>query len=293
MGNPFKDAERKARKFRDKAKKTIDRTGEKVEEKVRKARDQTRTNLNHASKKVRHVTGIDPKPIFNTVLSPVNVVVRVGEGSTLTEAVAESVGDVMDGYGTLAGVAGSDVEEFVKSVVAVNAMPLIFAASLTDGTLKIIAGKQKPEDILGEPLQALIEQAYALYDDIAEPLPTTTKQSLKDVVPVAILKRARYVIDMSPTNVAGIANKLHHGSGGKTHAVTLDDIIVFAGPPVQTVDGLLLWVHELKHVDQYQRWGKDGFAGKYTRDHGAVEEEAVKASAEAKPVLDRNAAELE
>jgi hypothetical protein len=54
------------------------------------------------------------------------------------------------------------------------------------------------------------------------------------------------------------------------NAVTLLDIIVFR----HAEDGqnnTLLWAHELKHVEQYQEWGVQEFASRYTRDYRLVE----------------------
>jgi hypothetical protein len=54
--------------------------------------------------------------------------------------------------------------------------------------------------------------------------------------------------------------------------VTLDDIIVFREK--RSVEDLFLWSHELKHVDQYHRWGVRRFASYYLTDHQRVEKEA-------------------
>jgi hypothetical protein len=35
-----------------------------------------------------------------------------------------------------------------------------------------------------------------------------------------------------------------------------------------------LWAHELAHVQQYRKWGIDGFARRYIQDYLAVEQEA-------------------
>ncbi|MGV8861715.1 MAG: eCIS core domain-containing protein, partial [Pseudomonas sp.] len=64
-------------------------------------------------------------------------------------------------------------------------------------------------------------------------------------------------------------------------AVTLIDIILFRD--AQTAEqSIALWAHELKHVQQYQEWGVDGFAQRYTQDFNAVEAPAYAIQAEVK-----------
>ncbi|UVE16924.1 DUF4157 domain-containing protein [Pseudomonas sp. LS44] len=53
-------------------------------------------------------------------------------------------------------------------------------------------------------------------------------------------------------------------------AVTLIDIIVFRTED-DALNNVALWAHELKHVQQYQEWGVQEFAIRYTRDFSAVE----------------------
>ncbi|MGN8120569.1 eCIS core domain-containing protein [Pseudomonas sp. 22082] len=53
-------------------------------------------------------------------------------------------------------------------------------------------------------------------------------------------------------------------------AVTLIDIILFRD--AETAEqNVALSAHELKHVQQFQQWGVEGFAQRYTQDFNAVE----------------------
>ncbi|MFL1525109.1 DUF4157 domain-containing protein [Pseudomonas sp. O230] len=62
-------------------------------------------------------------------------------------------------------------------------------------------------------------------------------------------------------------------------AVTLIDIILFRD--AQTAEqNIALWAHELKHVQQFQEWGVEGFAQRYTQDFNAVEAPAYAIQAE-------------
>jgi hypothetical protein len=54
------------------------------------------------------------------------------------------------------------------------------------------------------------------------------------------------------------------------NAVTLLDIVVFRHAE-DAQNNTLLWAHELKHVQQYQEWGVEGFASRYSRDYRLVE----------------------
>lgn len=55
-------------------------------------------------------------------------------------------------------------------------------------------------------------------------------------------------------------------------AVTLQDVLVFSSPDASR--NLWLWAHELAHVEQYRRWGVDGFSRRYAADWAAVERAA-------------------
>ncbi len=53
-------------------------------------------------------------------------------------------------------------------------------------------------------------------------------------------------------------------------AVTLIDIILFRDAE-SAEQNVALWAHELKHVQQFQEWGVEGFAQRYSQDFNAVE----------------------
>jgi hypothetical protein len=59
-----------------------------------------------------------------------------------------------------------------------------------------------------------------------------------------------------------------------THAVTVDNIIVFSQEP--GLDSIWFWAHELQHVEQYRTLGISGFAAEYTSDYQRLEDEANK-----------------
>ncbi|NER61394.1 DUF4157 domain-containing protein [Pseudomonas sp. MAFF212428] len=71
------------------------------------------------------------------------------------------------------------------------------------------------------------------------------------------------------------------------NAVTLVDIIVFRHAE-DARDNVALWAHELKHVQQYQQWGIEEFAARYTRDYNAVEAPAYAIQAQVQQALKRS-----
>ena len=60
---------------------------------------------------------------------------------------------------------------------------------------------------------------------------------------------------------------------GEANAVTMIDTIIFADA-LDAENNVALWGHEVKHVEQFQRWGLMEFARRYVRGHDAVEAEA-------------------
>lgn len=273
--------EREVRRVRVQGTEHAERAAKQIEEEVRRIRDQTATNLDHLAKKVEHTTGIDPKPLLKAVAGPAHILVKVAEGHNLTEATTDWVVQQTEGAGQLGGVLGSDVETVARSIVSYSNVPLLLLVNLAGDTMEVVEADQRPEDLLGVPLATLIRTAHAMYARHANPLPIEVRAVLASVVPREVLRRARFVIDRSPDNVAGLANRLH----GNRHAVTIDDIVVFSSPPSGDLAGYLHWVHELAHVQQYASWGVLEFARRYSTDHDDVEDDAHAAEAAARPVL--------
>ncbi|MEZ5938861.1 MAG: DUF4157 domain-containing protein [Hyphomonadaceae bacterium] len=102
----------------------------------------------------------------------------------------------------------------------------------------------------------------------ARPIPADIRKALEPYFPAEMLDTVRYSIgDTSPDGLAGFAMR-----NGNAVAVTLIDTIVFKSEDY--VNSLSLWAHELHHVEQYQAWGVQGFAQRYTFGWNAVEAEA-------------------
>jgi hypothetical protein len=132
--------------------------------------------------------------------------------------------------------------------------------------------------VLGPQLQGLYQiaapalglwltqaRAEAATADI-QPIPANIREQLLRWYQPGVLDAARYkVSDNSQFNAA--TAMLQNPDVG---AVTLIDIILFRNAQ-DAEQNVTLWAHELKHVQQYQEWGVQGFAQRYTEDFNGVE----------------------
>ncbi|QAY86476.1 eCIS core domain-containing protein [Pseudomonas arsenicoxydans] len=119
--------------------------------------------------------------------------------------------------------------------------------------------------------QARAEAASA---DI-QPIPPHIREQLLRWYAPGVLDTAHYKVSDDSQFTAATAMLQNPDVG----AVTLIDIILFRD--AQTAEqNLAVWAHELKHVQQFQEWGVDGFAQRYTQDFNAVEAPAYAIQAE-------------
>ena len=120
---------------------------------------------------------------------------------------------------------------------------------------------------LGGLIDGARQQAIA---DGVRPIPATTYRALLGYFPADLLQRCRFATGSSQAlTLPALAF-----SFGDATSITLGEVILFKSERVAETD-LKVWAHELTHVMQYQRWGVDGFAERYVRDSGAVEQEAM------------------
>lgn len=99
------------------------------------------------------------------------------------------------------------------------------------------------------------------------PVPLHIRSQLEPYYDLAVLETARYRV--GDDNVLTAANTLLRNPD--IAAITLVDIIVFRNE-ADARDNVALWAHELKHVEQYLRWGVGEFARRYTEDYRSVEQ---------------------
>lgn len=112
----------------------------------------------------------------------------------------------------------------------------------------------------------LLRSRDAALAEGVQPMPPVIRQQLLAYYPSQLLDAARYKVGSNDQRGAATAML----QNPDIRAVTLVDIIVFRTQQAALND-VALWAHELKHVEQYQQWGVQAFALRYTRDFGAVE----------------------
>jgi hypothetical protein len=149
---------------------------------------------------------------------------------------------------------------------------------LLAGLLAMLPKRGRSQEVLPPALMSAATQVLAQLIEAArgkaiadgvKPIPSGVYRGLLGYFPDGLLRKARFAIGKAE----GIAlPSLAFTYGDKT-AMTLGDVVLFRDPRSAETD-LKLWAHELTHVLQYQRWGTEGFAARYVRDHRGVEKEA-------------------
>lgn len=103
-----------------------------------------------------------------------------------------------------------------------------------------------------------------------EAVPDGIRAEIEGYVPDAVLDRVRWCAGCGGAlSLQASAFRL-----GYAPAITLDYVVVFESRSAALTDPSL-WVHELKHVMQYEEWGVEEFASRYVEDYAAVEREAA------------------
>lgn len=113
-----------------------------------------------------------------------------------------------------------------------------------------------------------------------EPIPLDIRAQLEPWYDFQVLDAARYQVGNTQQLDAASAFL----QNPDVAAVTLVDVIVFRNAE-DARDNVALWAHELKHVQQYQEWGVEDFAVRYTRNYEAVEAPAYAIQAEVAKAL--------
>ncbi|QBF27077.1 DUF4157 domain-containing protein [Pseudomonas tructae] len=116
------------------------------------------------------------------------------------------------------------------------------------------------------------------------PIPLHIRAQLEPFYDFQVLDAARYKV--GDQQALDSANALLQNPD--VNAVTLIDIIVFRHQ-ADAQDNVALWAHELQHVQQYQQWGVEEFARRYSRDFNAVEAPAYEIQAKVSKALRQRA----
>lgn len=152
-----------------------------------------------------------------------------------------------------------------------------FVATIGSNAIRVPAmvGSSVPAPSVAAALAAAIRNARATHYANSKPLPAEVIARLAPTMPMAALRRARYVeTDLSVT-LPYVVNGVQKYFAGHDHAVVVDDVIVFTkAPGAVDKEDIEWWAHEVHHVHQYMVWGIDRFAARYVRDSGYIEKRA-------------------
>ncbi|SCW63021.1 protein of unknown function [Rhizobium mongolense subsp. loessense] len=120
--------------------------------------------------------------------------------------------------------------------------------------------------------QWIIASRNSAHSSGVMPMPPALRQTLGNFYDEQIYDMAAFKIGGSaPLNLADLAIRY-----GGADAVTLIDTVIFKDQAAANDPGL--WVHELKHVEQFRNWGTRSFSIRYLRNWKSVEDEAYAAT---------------
>jgi hypothetical protein len=154
---------------------------------------------------------------------------------------------------------------FALALAALTATPPQ-AQTLLDPTAALETGYEIAATTLAN---ALVASRDAAWEQGTEPMPPHIRDALLTWYPADLLDSIEYRIG-APEDGSLQSLAMRYG---EATAVTAIDTIIFRNP-WDARNNVALWGHEVKHVEQFQRWGLMGFARAYVRDHQAVEAEA-------------------
>lgn len=135
-----------------------------------------------------------------------------------------------------------------------------------DGRFALETGMDMAAAALASALLASRDAARA---EGTDPVPLHIRKALLSWYPADLLDGIQYRVGVAEdATVQSFAIRF-----GDATAVAAIDTIIFADP-WDAENNVALWGHEVKHVEQFRRWGVREFARRYVRDHAAVEAEA-------------------
>jgi hypothetical protein len=116
---------------------------------------------------------------------------------------------------------------------------------------------------------AIVESRDAALREGVAGVPRAVRAALQNYVAGTTLDRVRWRVGGS--DVLSLQRGLI--GFGYAPAVTLDHVIVFES--AADARDPKLWVHELRHVEQFAAWGVAGFAERYIANHAGIETDAA------------------
>lgn len=115
------------------------------------------------------------------------------------------------------------------------------------------------------------------------PVPAKVIQALTPHFSTSVLHQARWRPPMHRPSMSSLLVSWYFREG----AVTLHDVVLFSDERLAQDPGF--WAHELTHVEQYQRYGVDGFARRYVKNWESLEAEARQKASRVRAALARTA----
>lgn len=189
------------------------------------------------------------------------LILAVGAESTWAGGL---LGDIINRVVPGAGTALDNAHRQIK-----EAIPPYKAAE--EGASKVVN-----ESLVQTGAPALQEMIARSRDDAlrqgVRPIPQSIRENVAGFIPERVLNAARYRIQGGGDLTLQV-NAIRYG---EAQAIALDYVVVFKFEN-DALYNPSLWVHELTHVDQYQRWGLRDFSIRYLRNSEAVEREAYEA----------------
>lgn len=115
----------------------------------------------------------------------------------------------------------------------------------------------------------------------SNPIPSNIRRRFETIFSKELLDSVRFKIgDPGVFNLAQLSIRY----GGAT-AVTLSDTIVFTSE-FDAQSNVILWAHELKHVEQFHDWGVRDFSIRYLRSWNSVENSAYSFQSDMQKILE-------
>jgi len=156
----------------------------------------------------------------------------------------------------------------LSCLVLVAALPVmpVQAQTLLDPSAAIETGYEIAAAALAN---ALVASRDAAWTQGTQPIPPQIREALLTWYPADLLDSVEYRTGIvEDATIQSLSMRY-----GEATAVTTVDTIIFADA-WDAENNVALWAHEVKHVEQFQRWGLMEFARRYVRNHTAVEDEA-------------------
>jgi hypothetical protein len=135
-----------------------------------------------------------------------------------------------------------------------------------DSTMHYLEDRRMPPQaapLLAAAIRVSQQQAEAAH---VHAMPEHVRKALEPFYDADLLKRVRWTLPDSGPGLGSLLAGWYFRKGG---AVTFGDVVVVSDRKM--ANNVWLWAHELTHIEQYRRFGIDGFARAYIDDWRGLE----------------------